>query len=422
MADAFIVGRTLGVTALAAVGATGSMNFLVVGFVINFTLGAAIVTSQRFGAGDQGGLRRSFAASIFLGAVFTLILLGISLFSARPLLTLLRTPAEIYEQSYSYIVIIYAALPVCLLFNLCSNVMRSLGDSRSPLYILIIACVINIALDYLFILVFHTGVEGAAWATVIAQLISGLLCIPVIIIKLPLLHLKKEDWKLDWPELWTHLRLALPTGFMMSIIAVGGVTVTFALNRLGTVAVAAYTASQKIDMLANMPLSSFGASLGTYTAQNYGARRYDRIKRGVGHCAAMSCSWAVLMGTLYFFVGHRLSALFLGNEEAAITLSHTYLKIVGCSYIFLAWLFICRQTLQGLGNSLVPTLSGLAELFMRCFAAIVLSHFFGFPGICFASPLAWSGACIPLTIALIYTITKILNRKILAEKKSLSRG
>jgi putative MATE family efflux protein len=394
----------------------------VVGFVINFTQGAAIITSQRFGAASQAGVRRSFAASIFLGSAFTLLLLGISLFSARPLLTLLGTPAEIYEQSHSYIVIIYAALPVALLFNLCSNVMRSLGDSRSPLYILIIACVINIALDYLFILVFHTGVEGAAWATVIAQLVSGLLCIPIIVIKLPLLRLKKEDWKLDWPELWTHLRLALPTGFMASIIALGAVSVTFVLNRLGTVAVAAYTASQKIDMLANMPLGSFGAAMGTFAAQNYGARRYDRIKRGVLQCAAMSCSWAVLMGALYFFVGHRLSALFLGAEEAAVVMSHTYLKIVGCSYVLLAWLFICRQTLQGLGNSLVPTLSGIAELLMRSFAAIVLSYFFGFPGICFASPLAWAGGCIPLTIALVYTITKTLNRKNLAEKKSLSRG
>jgi Na+-driven multidrug efflux pump len=175
-------------------------------------------------------------------------------------------------------------------------------------------------------------------------------------------------------------------------------------------------------MLANMPLGSLGAALGTFVAQNYGARRYDRIKRGVIHCAAMACSWALLMGALYFFAGRGFSALFLGNEEEAITLSHTYLKIVGCSYVFLAWLFICRQTLQGLGNSLVPTLAGLAELLMRCFAAIVLSHFFGFSGICFASPLAWSGACIPVTIALVYTLTKTLNRKNLAEKKAGLRG
>ncbi|MDR2103261.1 MAG: MATE family efflux transporter, partial [Treponema sp.] len=258
--------------------------------------------------------------------------------------------------------------------------------------------------------------EGAAYATIISQLLSGLFCIPVIKKKLPILRIAREDWKLSGKELWEHLRVAAPMGFQMSIIAIGSVSVTFALNRLGTVAVAAFTTSQKIDMFANMPLGSFGAAMTTYTAQNYGARRIDRIRQGVAQCALMSCSFSVFMGLIYFFFGRYFSAFFLGDAAEAVSLSHNYLKITGSAYIFLAWLFIARQSLQGLGNSLVPTIAGIVELFMRTFSAIFLSGYFGFTGIIFSSPLAWVGACIPLTLALVYDLKK-LTRKSLSEWK-----
>jgi putative MATE family efflux protein len=419
MADAFIVGRTIGVSALAAVGCTGSMNFLILGFMMGFTQGASIITSQRFGAGNNRGIRRSFAASLFLGIGITLALMVVSIATARPLLKLLNTPEEIFDSAYSYIIVIYWGIPAAFLFNLFSNMMRAVGDSHTPLIFLVIACIINIILDYVFILAFHTGVKGAAYATVIAQLLSGFFCIPVIIKKLPILRIKREDWKVDLRELGEHLRMAIPMGFQMSIIAIGVVTVTFALNILGTTAIAAFTAAQKIDMVATMPLGSFGAAMTTYTAQNYGARKIDRIEKGVFQCSLMSCSFSILMGLLFFFIGNHLAAIFLGSDLETIALAHTSLKISGSFYFFLACLFIFRQTLQGLGDSLIPTIAGITELLMRTFAAIILSRRFGFIGICFAGPLAFVGACIPLTTAIIVTLKRLL-RKFAAEKKQLA--
>ncbi|MDR0561699.1 MAG: MATE family efflux transporter [Spirochaetaceae bacterium] len=412
MADAFIVGRTLGMDALASVGCTGSINFLILGFMMGFTQGASIVTSQRFGASDASGVRRSFAVSAVLGVAVTLGLMGISVMSARPLLIFLRTDPKILDAAYSYIIVIYWGIPATLLFNLCSNMMRAVGDSFTPLVFLIIACVINIILDYAFIRGFHTGVEGAAYATIIAQVISGLLCIPVIIKKLPILRITKEDWKLNPKEIWEHFRVAMPMGFQMSIIAIGIVSVTFALNGLGIVAVAAFTAAQKIDMVAGMPLGSFGAAMTTFTAQNYGARKIGRIRKGVIQCCLMSCSFGIFMGVLFFFAGDRFAAVFLKEEAEAIGLAHTYLKVIGCFYVLLACLFIFRQTLQGLGDSLVPTIAGVMELAMRTFASIILSDRFGFIGLCFASPLAFLGACIPLTIAITLTLKKLLRKAI----------
>jgi putative MATE family efflux protein len=422
MADAFIVGRTIGVSALAAVGSTGSLNFLILGFMMGFTQGAAILTSQRFGGNDERGIRRSFAATIILGIGITAALMGVSIPGARLLLIFLRTPAEILDDACRYITIIYWGIPASLLFNLLSNTMRSVGDSHTPLIFLVIACIINIILDLVFILVFHTGVEGAAYATVIAQLLSGLLCIPVIVKKLPVLRIRREDWRLDMKEIGAHLRLALPVGFQMSIIAIGTVAVSYALNKLGTLAVAAFTAAAKIDQTATMVLNSFGMAMTTYSAQNYGARKIDRIRKGMIQCSFMACAYSIFMGLVFLFFGGTFSRVFLGGESReALSMSHAFLIINSSSYLLLSMLFIFRQSLQGLGDSLTPTIAGIMELFMRTFAAIFLGKYFGFNGISFASPLAWAGALIPLSIAVFLTMKK-LNRNLLqGPKRSFPR-
>jgi Na+-driven multidrug efflux pump len=294
--------------------------------------------------------------------------------------------------------------------------MRAVGDSRTPLIFLVIACVINIILDYVFILVFHTGVEGAAYATVIAQMLSGLMCIGVIYKKFPELKITRADWKISRADLLGHIKVAMPMGFQMSIIAIGVVFVQFALNRLGTVAVAAFTAAQKIDQVATLPMSSFGVTMATFTAQNFGAKKYERIRKGVIQCVVISGIFSILIGVLFVFTGHNLAAVFIGADPAAVGLAHAYLQISGSCYIIIALLFIFRQTLQGLGNSFIPTVAGIVELVMRTFAAIILSEFFGFVGICIAGPLAWLGACVPLGIALTITLKRLL-RKSMAEKK-----
>ncbi|GMO27632.1 MAG: MATE family efflux transporter [Termitinemataceae bacterium] len=408
MADIFIVGTTIGEEALAAIGCTGSINFLILGFVMGVTSGVSIITSQRFGAQDEAGIRRSFVASIILCSLVTVVIMIISIASLRPLLFFLNTPPEIIDAAYSYFIVILIGMPAVTLFNLLSNIMRAVGDSRTPLYFLIAACVINIGLDYLFILVFNTNVAGAGVATIISELIAGILCIPAIIKRLPLLCPTKEDLKFSAGEIIAHMKMALPVGFQWSIIAIGTVAVSYSLNALGTTAVAAFTTAEKIDQLATLPLSSFGAAMTTFAAQNYGARKYGRIKKGVVQGSIMVCIFSIAMFLVFLFFGQYFSAIFLKSKEA-IYLSHKYLIIIGSSFIFLAMLFILRQTIQGLGDSITPTISGIMELFMRTFAALTLTNLFGFTGLCFASPLAFLGALIPLSISW-YIKSKRLNR------------
>lgn len=404
MADAFIVGRTISLQALAAVGSTGSIMYLIIGFATGITSGMAIVTAQRFGAGNTAGVRRSFAVSCVISLVLTVALTLVSVVVARPLLQLLRTPADIFDDAYRYTIIIFWGIAAAMLYNLLSNIMRAVGDSRSPLIFLALACVLNIVLDYVLILYTGMGVAGAAVATVAAQLISGLLCLFYIRKKLPVLCFTRQDFAITRAEITAHLRLGLPMGFQSSIIAIGSVAVQFALNGLGTQAVAAFTAAQKIDSFATLPMMSFGITMATFTAQNYGAGHIRRIFKGVKQCAFISCGFAVVMGVVNLLYGRQLAGLFITNNPAAAGQAHVYLAINGACYVLLAILFIFRYALQGLGKSFAPTLAGVMELIMRVFASLVLTGLWGFAGACIAGPLAWLGSCVPLVAAFVATM------------------
>lgn len=407
MADAFVVSQEIGIAGLAAITSTGSLQFLVLGFLMGVTSGASIITAQRCGAVDEGGMRRSFAASIVICGVVSIVLMAISILTLRPLLKLLNTPPEIFEDTYKYFVVLLWGMPTILLFNLLSNVMRAAGDSKTPLYFLIAACVINIILDYVFIRFFEMGVIGAGFATVIAELISGLLCIPAILKKLPALRITKEDWKLPVSEYIDHIKIALPVGFQWSIIAIGAVAVSFSLNGLGYEAVAAFNIGQRIDQFAGMPLSSYGQALTTFVAQNYGAKKYARIRVGALQGCVISSSFTVVMGVIFIVFGDYISRIFLKGNDGAVLLAHKYLIIVGAFFILLAFLYTCRQVVQGIGNAMIPTVSGVFELFMRSFAALFLTRYFGYTGLCFASPLAFAGALIPLSIGLVIVLKRI---------------
>lgn len=418
MADTLIVGRTIGVNALAAVGCTGGINFLILGFISGLTTGLSIITAQKFGSGDTAGVRRSFAVSILISTVFTVIMTVIAILVTTPLLHLLQTPAEITADADIYLRIVFFGIPAIVLFNLLSNVIRALGDSRTPLYFLILTCAINVILDYTFILVFHMGVAGAAIATVLSQLLTGIMCIIFIMKRIPLLHIQKEDFHMDRQNIHIHLFTALPMAFQMSIIAIGSLILQFALNRLGSVSVAAYTAAQKIETIATMPMNSFGTAMSTYSAQNYGAGKIDRIRKGVTQCILLSGSISIVLGAVNILVGRQLTALFVSSQETEVVhLSHTYLTITGCCYLVLALLFIYRFTLQGLGKSLVPTIAGAMELIMRTFSALILAQHFGYIGASLSNPLAWAGACIPLGIAYYVTIRKLHTKTAAAESK-----
>lgn len=408
MADTIIVGRTIGVEALAAVGCTGSITFFIMGFIMGFTSGLSILTAQRFGARDEEGVKKSFAASIVLSIAAAVILTVLAYFITRPILVLLQTPAEIIDDAEAYLRVIFLGLSATVLFNLVSNIMRALGDSRIPLYFLVLACCINIVLDFVLILCFHMGVAGAGAATIFSQLLSGICCCIFIRKKMPALWISRKHFQLSSHEIGQHLRVALPMAFQMSIIAIGALILQVALNGLGAVSVAAYTAAQKIDSIATMPLNSMGTAMATYSAQNYGAGKISRIRKGVFQCILMSISFSIVMGFVNITAGSQLASIFVGKGETEVlSLAKTFLSITGINYWILGLLFIYRFTLQGLGNSIVPTIAGAMELVMRAIAALVLAKQFGFSGACMANPLAWAGACIPLGIAYYLLIHKL---------------
>lgn len=412
LADTLIVGRTLGVNSLAAVGCTGSISFLILGFVTGLSSGLSIITAQRFGAGDERGVKRSFAAGIVISAVTAVIVTILSVLFADLILTALQTPAEIKEEAAIYIRIIFYGIPASLLFNYLSNILRALGDSKTPLYFLVFACCVNVVLDFVCILTFHMGVAGAGVATVFSQMLSGVMCIVFIWKKIPMLWLGRDDMKVTGHDLKIHLWTGLPMAFQTSIIAVGSLILQYALNGLGALSVAATTTASKIESIATMPMNSFGMTMSTYAAQNYGAGKIDRIREGVFKCILMSVGFSIAAGFVNIFFGKELAGLFIGSGETQVLeMAQVYLKITGSLYFVLALLFIYRFTLQGMGHGLVPTIAGVMELIMRTFAALILTDLFGFAGASASGPLAWIGACIPLAAAHYYGMHKLMRRQ-----------
>lgn len=393
MVDMIIVGQTLGKNALAAVGATGSLTFLIIGFAQGLTAGLAIITAQRYGAKDYRGLKKSFAASVVISSIVTIVLTVLSLIFIHPMLELMQTPSQIIDQAQTFISIILLGIFASMSFNLLSNVIRALGDSRTPLLFLIIAVIINVVLDLIFIIFFGMGVEGAAIATVIAQVSSSLLCLVYIKKKIPLLQLRKKDFSFDKEEIRIHLNAALPMAFQSSIIAIGAIVLQAALNSLGTDVVAAQAAASRIDQFATQPMMSFGIAMATFSAQNYGAKEYGRILKGVKQTLMMSIGFSFVAGATVIFFGHSLMKLFVSSSETRVfELAQTYFNINGSLYWILAILFILRYTLQGLGQNKIPTIAGMMELLMRSFAAIILTGMLGYAGAAAASPLAWAGS------------------------------
>ena len=415
MADTMIVGRTIGVEALAAVEATGSISFLIIGFSQGLTSGFAVITAQRFGAGDMDGVRKSVTSGILLGAGITVILTAVSVPLARPVLELMQTPEDILDDAHAYIAVIFAGIGASVMFNLLSNIIRALGDSRTPLLFLAAACVLNIGLDFVLILWCSMGVAGAAVATVFSQLVSGGLCLLYMFRRFPVLRLQRRDWIPERRMLLNESRVGLPMGFQMSIIAIGAMILQIALNRLGSTAIAGFIAAQKIDQLANQPMMSFGITMATYAAQNYGAGNMRRIRAGVRRCILMSVGFSIVCGGALILAAKPMAGLFVGADQPEVLdYVQTYLLLNASLYFLLALLFIFRYTLQGLGKSLFPTIAGVAELLMRTLAALVLANIWGYAGVCLSNPIAWFGALIPLTTAYVLTIRRLPDTEGLA--------
>ena len=390
MVDAIVVGKFVGVDALAAIGATGSLNFLILGFTIGLTAGFSVIIAQRFGAGDEGGVRRATAMSVLLSATISVIITVGSLVLTVPMLSAMQTPANIMEDACGYMYVIFGGTTATIFFNLVSAALRALGDSKTPLYALVVASIINVVLDLVFVLQFHMGVIGTAYATVIAQAVSCVLCVVYIIFKLPILHLHRSDFKFNGSSCWQLLKMGLPTGGCSSVTAVGAVVLQGVINGFGSDVVAAFTSGNRVEQLMVQPAYSFGMAIVAYVGQNLGAREMDRIQTGVRKCVIICVAICVVCGLAEIIFGEYLVQIFVSAEETVVIYYAKYYLIVSGIFLpMLALLNTYRNAVQGLGNGMVPLLCGVLELVSRVGVAWFLVEPLGYLGVCLASPVAW---------------------------------
>ena len=410
MADAVIVGKFVGTKALAAVGSTGTIMFLIYGFVVGMTAGFTVLTAQKFGAGDMQGMRRTVA-----GAGILSFLIGLFLTVMKPLLHLMHTPSDIFADAYKYIMIVSGGILAQMLYNLLSSILRALGNSKIPLYFLIISALLNIVLDLVLIIVFQMGAPGAAIATVVAQGISGVLCLIYIMWKIPLLHLKKEDWYVGGQIYAIQLKIGLPMALQYSITAIGTMMVQSALNILGSTLVAAFTAASKIEQVVTQAYVAMGTTMATYGAQNIGAGNVPRIRQGFKACTILGIGYSLVAATFIMTVGKYMTYLFV-SEDVDIIMSSVdiYLKCIGLFFIPLAIVNIYRNGIQGLGYGLLPMMAGVAELIGRGVVARIAARERSYLGVCLASPAAWVLAG-GLLIAMYYYIMNVHMKKMFGD-------
>lgn len=390
MADAIIVGRCVGNRALAAVGSTGTFMFLIYGLVTGMTVGFTVSTAQRFGAGDMDGMRKSVASAIKLAAIVTALMTAVTMIFMRPMLRLMNTPSDIFDDAYSYIMIICAGIAAQVLYNMLSAILRALGNSKTPLYFLILSALLNIGLDLVFIKIFRMGAAGAAYATVISQLIAGIASFIYIIAKVPLLHLRNEDWAYDRVLVGNQLKVGFPMALQYSITAIGITMVQAALNKLGSTAVASYTAAGKIEQIAGQAYVAIGTTMATYCAQNRGAGRIDRIKEGFRSATCIGFIYSIIAGALIFFFGKYMTYLFVSEDiSEVIGYVDTYLRCISLFFIPLTIVNVHRNGIQGMGFGVLPMMAGVAELIGRGVASVVAAHYRSYIGICMGGPAAW---------------------------------
>lgn len=411
LVDTAIVGRFLGPDALAAVGATGSVNFLVLGFCMGVCNGFAIPVAQKFGAKDYDGLRRFVANSVWLSAIFAVVMTVVVCILCNQIMIWMDTPADIIDQSYQYIFIIFLGIPVTYLYNLLSGLMRALGDSKTPLVFLIISSVLNIIFDLLAIIVFHLGVAGAAGATVLAQLISGVLCLLTMKKKFPLLKLEKSHWKWNGHCVAKLCGMGIPMGLQYSITAIGSVILQKAVNQLGSTVVAAIAAGGRISMFLCCPYDAMGSTMATYTGQNLGARELKRVDKGMFSCSGIALVYSVFAIVVTCLLGPYMAMLFVsGSETGLIDLIQTYLVWTGAFYFPLALVNIVRFTIQGLGFGKLAILAGVCEMIARSIVGFYFVPAFGYTAACLASPVAWILADLFLIPAYFWCIRYLKHR------------
>lgn len=408
--DTIIVGKLLGIGPLAGVGATGSLNFMVLGFCMGICNGFAIPVAQKFGAGDQVELRKFVANSLWLVAIIALVLTVPVCVYCRPILRVMNTPEDVFEYAYQYIFIIFLGIPAALLYNILAAILRSLGDSKTPVLFLALSSVLNIGLDIISIKLWGMGVDGTAMATVISQGVSGVICFFYMKKRFTVLQMSREERRPDGAKMKRLCYMGIPMGLQYSITAIGSLVIQATMNGFGSVAVAGATAANRINGFLTCPIEALGASMAPYVGQNLGAGKLDRVSRGV--MDASLCGF-VSSGVLYVIIwlyGAQLTGIFLDAPDPAVTAyAVEFLRIVGAGYCLLTLVNVVRFSIQGLGFSVLAILSGVMEMIARCFAGLVIAPHIGFAAVAMGHPLAWLFADIFLIPAFLLCRKKVAS-------------
>lgn len=410
MADTAIVGKFLGKEALAAVGSVGSLNFLVLGFVWGFCGGLCIPIARSFGAKDMRSMRVYLAHAVYLSAALIILLTSLTVCMSGLILRMMNTPDDMFPHAYAYITTIFAGIGAVIIYNILAGVARAVGDSRTPLYFLILASILNIGLDLLFILVFHWGTFGAAFATVLAQGLAAAACFVYMKFKIPELKVNKGEWKPNRQIFLEMLRVSIPMALQFSITAIGGIILQACVNPLGSTVVATVTAAGKAQFLIALPLESMGITMATYASQNLGAQRLDRVRSGVKSALILTFLFSICCFVLNITVGPSISRLFLDEASTQIMADISqFLFRNGAFYWALGILFVLRNVIQGLGFAVPSVAAGIFELAGRALVGIFLVPIFGFTAICFANSAAWFSAVLLLIPVYIYVIRTLQN-------------
>ena len=390
MVDTIIVGRFLGTGPLAAVGSTGSINFLILGFCTGICAGFTIPVSQSYGAKDFQDLKRFVGNILWLASGFTLVITVLTVALCRPILQWMDTPADILDDAYSYIVVIFLGIPTIVLYNVLASLLRALGDSRTPVIFLVVASLLNIALDLFLIVVIPMGVAGAAWATVISQGISGLACLVFIWKKFPLLHISRDDLVFRKDYARRLLGMGIPMGLQSSITAIGSILLQPSVNGLGSVVVASITAANKLYQLFSCVFDALGVAMSTYGGQNIGARRGDRIFAGLRAGMIIGSVYSLFSLVVVVFFGKPMTLLFVdASETVIIDQAYQFMVIQVAFFIPLTAVNVIRLLIQGMGYSKLAVFAGVFEMIARGGFGLFLVPVFGFNMACFASPAAW---------------------------------
>ena len=415
MADTVIVGKFVGTKALAAVGSTGTIMFLILGFVLGMTAGFTVLTAQKFGAGDMKAMRQTVGGAAVLSILVTIVLTVGSMLFMKPLLHFMHTPADIFDDAYSYIMIICAGIAAQMLYNLLASVLRALGNSKVPLYFLILSALLNIVLDPIFIFTFHLGIAGAAIATISAQAISGLLCLFFISRRVKLLLPTKENRTLRKDAAQELLAMGIPTGLQFSITAIGSMVMQSANNGLGSVYVSAFTAAMKIKQFMMCPFDAISTAASVFCSQNLGAGQSKRIRQGLRQGVLVGVGYGAFAGVIMILFGRPLTKLFIVSSAfEAINASAKYLRCLGFFYWMLGILNVCRMVTQGLGYSGRAVFSGVMEMLARTIVCLGFVGAFGFTAICFADQAAWLAACCYIAPTCLYCVKK--STKMIADR------